>query len=95
MVIENIIPMIIGVVFFLAVASVALVHTLFGRHDTRLAIYSFTLLSLTTSLLTLHWMEGSGRIHSSQDNTSIFLFICILLVISFYVVGLRKHKNRA
>lgn len=95
MVIENIIPMIIGAVFFLAVASVALVHTVFGRHDTRLTLYSFTLLSLTSSLLTLHWLESSGHISSSQDNTNIFLFICILLVISFYVVGLRKHKHQA
>jgi amino acid permease len=93
MVIENIIPMFVGAVFFLAVASIALVHTLLGRHDTRLCIYSFTILSLTTSLLTLHWMESSGRITSNQDNTSIFLFICILLAISFYVFGQRRHNK--
>jgi membrane protein implicated in regulation of membrane protease activity len=93
MVIENIIPMFIGAVFFLAVASIALVHTLFGRHDTRLCIYSFTILSLTTSLLTLHWMERSGQISSNQDNTSIFLFICILLAVSFYVFGQRRHNK--
>lgn len=93
MVIENIIPVFIGTVFFLAIASIALVHTLIGRHDTRLCIYSFTILSLTTSLLTLNWMERSGRISSNQDNTSIFLFICILLAISFYVFGQRRHNK--
>lgn len=93
MVLENLIPMIIGAVFFLAIASIALVHTILGRHDTRLCIYSFTILSLTSSLLTLHWMESSGHISSNQDNTSIFLFICILLAISFYVFGLRRHNK--
>jgi hypothetical protein len=93
MVIENIIPMIIAAVFFLAVASIALVHTILGRHDTRLCIYSFTVLSLTSSLLTLHWLESNGKISSNQDNTGIFLFICLLLAVSFYVFGQRKHNK--
>jgi len=93
MVIENIIPMIIGAIFFLAIASIALVHTLLGRHDTRLCVYSFTILSLTSSLLTLHWMENSGHIISNQDNTNIFLFICILLALSFFVFGQRRHNK--
>jgi hypothetical protein len=93
MVIENIVPMIIGTAFFLAIASVALVHTILGRHDTRMCIYSFTILSLTSSLLTLHWMESNGKISSNQDNTSIFLFICLLLAVSFYVFGQRRHNK--
>lgn len=93
MILENIIPMIIGALFFLAVASVALVHTILGRHDTRLCIYGFTILTLASSLLTLHWMESSGKIISNQDNTGIFLFICLLLIPSFYLFRPRRQRK--
>jgi len=93
MVIENIIPMIIGALFFLAVASVALVHTIYGRHDTRMYIYSFTILSLSSSLMALHWLDIHGEISSRHDNTNIFLFTSLLLAISFYVFGQRRKQH--
>lgn len=93
MVIENILPMLLGALFFLAVASVALVHTLFGRHDPRLYGYSFVLLALTSSLLTLSWLERSGIVVHNQDNTSIMLFISVLLGISFFGIRHRRQQK--
>ncbi|MBD3671670.1 MAG: hypothetical protein HUJ29_12945 [Gammaproteobacteria bacterium] len=93
MLVENIIPMFLGGLFFMAVASVALVHTLFGRHDVRLYCYSFVILSLTTSLLALNWLERSGAVSSNQDNTSILLFIGLLLAISVYAIRQFRHPK--
>ncbi|MDH5359856.1 MAG: hypothetical protein OEX03_04785 [Gammaproteobacteria bacterium] len=82
MFIENIIPMLIVAAGLMAIGSVALVQMVYGRKDLQLSIYAFVLMCLSTSTLSLKWLEGSGQIHSNQDNTSIFLFICLLLFVS-------------
>lgn len=85
MFIENIIPMLLASVSLIAIGSVALVQIIYGRKDLQLCFYTFVLISLSVSTLSLKWLEGNGQIHSNQDNTSIFLFICLLLVISMLV----------
>ena len=90
MLIENIMPILFVATIFIAIGSFALVQIVYGRKDIQLSIYTFVLLSLTASTLSLKWLEGSGQIHSNQDNTSIFLFICLLLVISVIVARSMK-----
>lgn len=82
MFIENIIPMLIVAAGLMAIGSIALVQMVYGRKDLQLSIYAFVLMCLSISTLSLKWLEGSGQIHSNQDNTSIFLFICLLLFVS-------------
>jgi len=91
MFIENIIPMLIVTVGLMAIGSVALVQMVYGRKDMQLSIYTFVLMCLSASTLSLKWLEGSGQIHSNQDNTSIFLFICLLLFVS--VLFSRRFKS--
>ncbi|MDH5184530.1 MAG: hypothetical protein OEX12_11640, partial [Gammaproteobacteria bacterium] len=74
MLFENLLPTLVIAVGLIAISSIALVQIIYGRKDIQLSMYSFVLMSLTASTLSLKWLEGSGQIHSNQDNTSIFLF---------------------
>lgn len=85
MLFENLVPLLLVSTVIIAISSVALVQIIYGRKDIQLSMYTFVLISLTASTLSLKWLEGSGQIHSNQDNTSIFLFICLLLALSMFI----------
>ena len=85
MLIENFIPSLLIAIGLIAIGSVALVQFIYGRTDLKLSMYTFVLVSLTVSTFSLKWLEGSGHIHSSQDNTNIFVLICLLLAVSIFV----------
>lgn len=91
MIFENLIPILLVAIILIAIGSVALVQIVYGRKDIQLSIYTFVLMSLTTSTLSLKWLEVTGQIHSNQDNTSIFLFICLLIALSVFVA--RQFKG--
>ena len=91
MFIENLISILLISTLLIAIGSIALVQIIYGRTDIRLTMNTFVLISLGVSTLSLKWLEGNGQIHSNQDNTSIFLFICLLLTLSLLVTRRRKR----